>query len=134
MISKAPDYIDLIPDERLMSVMDHFLAPHYDLYQLNSSEIIEIIEIHDGETAQDLHWDDVIWPAHFWAPDKLLYFNVMVAATDFTETNGATRVVPGSHIWDSRIARSQARGSHSGKNEARQRRIHLREDATRWWH
>ena len=24
----------------------------------------------------------------------------MVAATDFTESNGATRVVPGSHKWD----------------------------------
>ena len=39
-------------------------------------------------------------PAHFWAPDRLLQFNVMVAATDFTESNGATQVVPGSHKWD----------------------------------
>ena len=52
--------------------MDHFLAPNCGQYRLNSSEIIEI---HGGETAQVLHWDDVIWPAHFWAPDRLLQFN-----------------------------------------------------------
>jgi ectoine hydroxylase-related dioxygenase (phytanoyl-CoA dioxygenase family) len=96
-MNKAPNYIDLISDERLLTVMDHFLGPQCGQYRLNSSEVIEI---HGGETAQELHWDDVIWPAHFWAPDKLLQFNVMVAATDFTENNGATQVVPGSHRWD----------------------------------
>jgi ectoine hydroxylase-related dioxygenase (phytanoyl-CoA dioxygenase family) len=97
LMNKAPNYIDLISDERLLTVMDHFLGPQCGQYRLNSSEVIEI---HGGETAQELHWDDVIWPAHFWAPDKLLQFNVMVAATDFTENNGATQVVPGSHRWD----------------------------------
>ena len=97
LIRKAPNYIDLITDDRLLTIMDHFLAPNCGQYRLNSSEIIEI---HGGETAQELHWDDVIWPAHFWAPDLLLQFNVMIAATDFTESNGATLVVPGSHKWD----------------------------------
>ena len=97
LIRKAPNYIDLITDDRLLTIMDHFLTPNCGQYRLNSSEIIEI---HGGETAQELHWDDVIWPAHFWAPDLLLQFNVMIAATDFTESNGATLVVPGSHKWD----------------------------------
>ena len=97
LTSKAPGYIDLITDERLLAVMDHFLAPNCGQYRLNSSEIIEI---RGGETAQMLHWDDMIWPVHFWAPDKLLQFNVMIAGTDFTESNGATQVVPGSHKWD----------------------------------
>ena len=97
LIRKAPNYIDLITDDRLLAIMDHFLAPNCGQYRLNSSEIIEI---HGGETAQELHWDDVIWPAHFWAPNLLLQFNVMIAATDFTESNGATLVVPGSHKWD----------------------------------
>ena len=97
LIRKSPNYIDLITDDRLLKIMDHFLTPNCGQYRLNSSEIIEI---HGGETAQELHWDDVIWPAHFWAPDLLLQFNVMIAATDFTESNGATLVVPGSHKWD----------------------------------
>ncbi|MDG1683942.1 MAG: phytanoyl-CoA dioxygenase family protein [Luminiphilus sp.] len=97
LISKAPNYIDLIADERLLTLMDHFLGPECGQFRLNSSEIIEI---HGGETSQVLHWDDMIWPAHFWAPNRLLQFNVMIAGTDFTATNGATQVVPGSHTWD----------------------------------
>jgi hypothetical protein len=27
------------------------------------------------------------------------FINVMIAATDFTEANGATRIIPGSHRW-----------------------------------
>lgn len=96
LISKAPCYIDLITDERLLGTVDHFLAPNCGQYQLNSSEVIEI---HGGETAQELHTDDMIWPVYYWAPDRLLQFNVMVAGTDFTAENGATRVVPGSHKW-----------------------------------
>ena len=84
------------PDERLLGVMDYFLKPNCGQYLLNSSEIIEI---HGGETAQELHIDDMIWPVFNWAPDKLLQFNVMVAGTDYTEENGATQVVPGSHKW-----------------------------------
>ena len=97
LISKAPCYADLISDLRLLGVMDHFLKPHCGQYRLNSSEVIEI---HGGETAQELHIDDMIWPAHYWRPDCILHFNVMIAGTDFTESNGATQVVPGSHKWE----------------------------------
>ena len=74
LISRAPCYADLIADERLLGVMDHFLAPNCGLYRLNSSEVIEI---HGGETAQELHVDDMIWPLYEWQPDRLLQFNVM---------------------------------------------------------
>ena len=97
IMAKSPNYAELITDPRLLGVIDHFLAPNCGQYQLNSSEIIEI---HGGETAQELHVDDMIWPVHFWQPDRLLQFNVMVAGTEFTEQNGATRVVPGSHLWN----------------------------------
>ena len=97
IVSKAPNYVDLMTDERLLAVMDHFLGPNCGQFRLNSSEIIEI---HGGETAQELHTDDMIWPVSGWMPDKLLQFNVMVAATDFTGENGATNVVPGSHKWE----------------------------------
>lgn len=97
LIGRAPNYAELITDERLLGVMDHFLAPNCGQYQLNSSEIIEI---HGGETAQELHTDDMIWPVNYWSPERLLQFNVMVAGTDFTVENGATNVVPGSHQWD----------------------------------
>ena len=97
LVSKADNYLELMLDERLLGVMDALLAPSCGQYLLNSSEIIEI---HGGETAQELHVDDMIWPGHFWMPGRMLQCNSMVAGTDFTEANGATQVVPGSHLWE----------------------------------
>jgi len=53
------------------------------------------IEIGPGERAQVLHYDDSIYPLP-WPHDDVV-LNSMWAFDDFTEANGATRVVPGSH-------------------------------------
>jgi ectoine hydroxylase-related dioxygenase (phytanoyl-CoA dioxygenase family) len=55
------------------------------------------IEIGPGEDAQPLHPDDAIYPLP--RPHAELVLNVMWPFDDFTEANGATRVVPGSHRW-----------------------------------
>lgn len=55
------------------------------------------IEIGPGERAQPLHPDDAIYPVP--RPHAELVLNVMWPFDDFTEANGATRLVPGSHRW-----------------------------------
>ncbi len=50
----------------------------------------------DGD-AQPLHRDDGYYPLP--RPHPALSINVMWALDDFTEANGATRFVPGSHLW-----------------------------------
>jgi ectoine hydroxylase-related dioxygenase (phytanoyl-CoA dioxygenase family) len=55
------------------------------------------IEIGPGEQAQILHHDDAIYPLP--RPHPEVVFNTMWALDDFTEANGATRVIPGSHRW-----------------------------------
>jgi len=55
------------------------------------------IEIGPGEAAQMLHHDDAIYPLP--RPHDEVVLNTMWALDDFTEANGATRVVPGSHRW-----------------------------------
>ncbi len=55
------------------------------------------ISIGPGESAQPLHRDDGIYPLPDPKPE--LVVNTMWALDDFTEANGATRVVPGSHRW-----------------------------------
>jgi ectoine hydroxylase-related dioxygenase (phytanoyl-CoA dioxygenase family) len=69
------------------------------------------IEIGPGEKAQSLHRDDGIYPIRL--PHDELVVNTMWALDHFTEANGATHVVPGSHRWidqrpdaDSSIARA----------------------------
>ena len=55
------------------------------------------IAIGPGESAQPLHPDDAIYPMP--RPHPELVVNVMWPLEEFTEANGATRIVPGSHRW-----------------------------------
>ncbi len=54
------------------------------------------ISILSGETAQPIHADDQLIP--LTKPHVPTVCNTMWALTDFTEANGATRLVPGSHL------------------------------------
>ena len=72
---------------------DHVLG-HATTWRYSAAEYIEI---GPGESAQRLHRDA-------WKYDMVDFgfeveLNGMWAVTDFTEANGATRVVPGSHRW-----------------------------------
>lgn len=53
------------------------------------------IEIGPGQAAQVLHTDDIVYPLPWPHPDVVV--NSMWAFDDFTEANGATRLIPGSH-------------------------------------
>jgi ectoine hydroxylase-related dioxygenase (phytanoyl-CoA dioxygenase family) len=64
------------------------------------------IAIDPGETAQPIHADDQLMPIP--KPHPPTVCNTMWAVTDFTEANGATRVIPGSHLAD----RSPDYGTH----------------------
>lgn len=74
----------------LLGVLDRLLG-HYQLSAPTG------IEIGPGERAQVLHQDQSIYPLPADYPDVVL--NTMWALDDFTEANGATRLIPGSHRW-----------------------------------
>ncbi len=56
------------------------------------------ISIDPGETGQPIHADDQVMPVA--KPHAPFVCNSMWALTDFTEENGATRIIPETHKWD----------------------------------
>jgi ectoine hydroxylase-related dioxygenase (phytanoyl-CoA dioxygenase family) len=56
------------------------------------------IAIGPGEIAQPIHADDQLIPIP--KPHPPTVCNTMWALTDFTEANGATRIIPGTHLAD----------------------------------
>ncbi|HEX4905320.1 MAG TPA: phytanoyl-CoA dioxygenase family protein [Acidimicrobiales bacterium] len=64
------------------------------------------IAIGPDETAQPIHADDQLIPID--KPHVPTVCNSMWAITDFTEANGATRIIPGTHLADA----SPAYGQH----------------------
>jgi ectoine hydroxylase-related dioxygenase (phytanoyl-CoA dioxygenase family) len=60
------------------------------------------IVIGPGETAQPIHADDQLIPIP--KPHPPTVCNTMWAITDFTEENGATRLMPGTHLADTNPA------------------------------
>src|SRR5512138_2193098 len=56
------------------------------------------IAICPGETGQPMHADDQLIPLP--KPHPAIVCNTMWAITDFTRDNGATRIIPGSHLRD----------------------------------
>ena len=67
---------------------------------------VSAITIHPGEVAQPIHADDQVIAIP--KPHPPVVANSMWAITDFTEANGATRIIPGSH----REAQSPVYGQH----------------------
>ncbi len=80
---------DLTLHPLVLGALACVLGPHYQLSGPTG------IDIGPGEVRQVLHRDEDIYPVP--RPHPELVMNVMWAFDDFTEENGATRVVAGSH-------------------------------------
>jgi ectoine hydroxylase-related dioxygenase (phytanoyl-CoA dioxygenase family) len=62
--------------------------------------VTQAIQIRPGQGLQPLHRDDSVWLWRHPNYGREARFQVMIAISDFTEENGATQVIPGSHKWD----------------------------------
>lgn len=105
----------ILTDKLYLGVMDRFLTIRHTSW-LGASKKFEteevpivamssIFEVGPGMHAQDLHRDDSIWYNRFPAikPDEYGFgrdvsISFFVAGTRTTVANGATKVIPGSHL------------------------------------
>ncbi len=93
VLAWSPTSPEVVAHNRVMDVCDAILLNHCLNYRIGS---LTAIEIYPGESKQNLHTDDGIYPLRI--PGMQLQVSAMWALQDFTAENGATRVIPGSHI------------------------------------
>jgi ectoine hydroxylase-related dioxygenase (phytanoyl-CoA dioxygenase family) len=92
LVARGRLFEDLAEDPRLLALLDANLLPGYLL------TATQAINIRPGETAQPLHVDDGFY--RLPRPRPAVSFSMILAIDDFTAENGATEVIPGSHLWD----------------------------------
>ena len=91
LLAKTPTVADLVEHPDVLGMVDEFLMPNYLLTSCLA------IDVHPGETRQSFHFDDggVNQPR----PRRPAGISTIWAIDDFTDDNGATEVIPGSHLW-----------------------------------
>lgn len=96
LIARSPSCRQLATNNLIKKILDGFLGPFCDDYQIN---LTQAVSIGPREKSQILHRDRGMYGG--FIPRKIEpLIGTVWAITDFTKENGATQVVPGSHTWD----------------------------------
>jgi ectoine hydroxylase-related dioxygenase (phytanoyl-CoA dioxygenase family) len=91
LLAKAPSIAALVEHPVVLELVDAVLHPNY----LLSANLA--INVHPGETAQTFHADDGY--CRLPRPREPMGVSAIWAIDEFTEDNGATEVITGSHTW-----------------------------------
>ena len=92
ILALSPSSAELIAHPLVLAMADSVLRPHCECYRIGSCTGIEIMP---GEADQELHRDDDFYPLRIAGVEYQI--GAMWALDPFTEANGATRIVSGSH-------------------------------------
>ena len=96
LIARSEACRELALNPLINEVSEKYLSPYCDGYQLHFTSAVSI---GPGESKQILHRDRGIWGGYL--PRKVEpLMSTIWAVTDFTKENGATQIVPGSHLWE----------------------------------
>lgn len=91
LAGKGEVFMRLAEHPAVVELLDRLLMPNWLLSNLQS------IRLHPGEKGQPFHTDDAFYNVP--RPRPRFAVSTIWAIEDFTEENGATEVIPGSHLW-----------------------------------
>jgi ectoine hydroxylase-related dioxygenase (phytanoyl-CoA dioxygenase family) len=99
LVARSAAARELVLDALVLGTCDRVLG-HVQQYQLH---LTQLIRIEPGAAAQLVHRDQWAFDFFTFPTGYQVQCNTIWAATDFTEANGATRVVPGSHLAEDKL-------------------------------
>ena len=99
LIARSPTARDLVMAPLALAAVQRVLG-HATNHQLH---LTQLISIGAGEPAQPVHRDQWAFDFFPFPAGYEVQCNTIWAMTDFTEENGATRVVPGSHRFEDKL-------------------------------
>jgi hypothetical protein len=100
LIARSPGCRELVMHPLALGTARTFLG-HATTIQLH---LTQAIAIGPGETPQPIHRDQWAFDFFPFPAGYEVQCNTIWALTDFTEENGATRVVPGSNLCEDRLS------------------------------
>ena len=86
---------EILPHAIFASICEGILSESCSSILLNTAHVMDR---GPGAERQLLHRDDAVWP-HVPIPHPEIQLASVIALEPFDERNGATCVVPGSHLW-----------------------------------
>jgi hypothetical protein len=98
LIARSETARELVESPVVLGSVREVLS-HARNFQLH---LTQVIAIGPGETAQAIHRDQWAFDFFPFPQGYEVQCNTLWAMTDFTEENGATRVIPGSHRFEDR--------------------------------
>jgi ectoine hydroxylase-related dioxygenase (phytanoyl-CoA dioxygenase family) len=100
LLARSPSFHDLAAHPLVLGALDRVLGDHATSYQLH---LTQVIEIGPGEPAQLVHRDQWAFDFFPFPAGYEVECHTMWAMSEFTEENGATRVIPGSNKWEDKL-------------------------------
>jgi ectoine hydroxylase-related dioxygenase (phytanoyl-CoA dioxygenase family) len=110
LLAKSPVFAELAIHPLALAFAEAELGPSCLLSALLA------INLHPGETVQPWHFDDN--SAKVPRPRPALGISTFWAIDDTTELNGATEIIPGSHLWDGQIVEGAVQPSDFARKGA----------------
>lgn len=96
LAQRSPAFIEVLTHPLMTAISNELLLDNAVDWWLNSAQMMVI---GPGENAQVLHRDVNNWPFFETPESPEVTVSWMLALGEFTKENGATNVVPGSHLW-----------------------------------
>jgi ectoine hydroxylase-related dioxygenase (phytanoyl-CoA dioxygenase family) len=100
LLARSRSFVELAAHPTVLATLDRVLGDHATSFQLH---LTQVIEIGPGEPAQLVHRDQWAFDFFTFPSGFEVECHTMWAMSDFTEENGATRVIPGSHQWTDKL-------------------------------